>query len=194
MLLFVMLFTDEMNVVPNTNSQLQILMYHKSQSSMVHQNVCEICQLRVTENPKLRRCVLRFSKWGGNSQLDMQTLGENNLEETDVHVRIILKSILIKQDEGFLDTLVQLRVGNNGWLLRTTNTNLTGSIKYGVFLEKLSNWQRYEQFMTFLVMIPPIQFGNYPVSEETFYFLLHNGKWRKTRRCYGQRQDLKIHN
>jgi len=51
----------------------------------------------------------------------------------------------------------------------------------------------YEQLVMFLVMTPRIQFGNYPVSEETFYFLLHGGKWMKTIRCYDQSQDLKTH-
>jgi len=96
MLLFVMLFTNEMNVLPNTNSQLQILVSHNSQSSMVHQNVCEICYLRTTENPWLRRCDLSFSKWGGGTVRYVNVREKHNLEETDVHFRIILKSIFIK--------------------------------------------------------------------------------------------------
>ena len=87
-------FMNEMTVLPNSDSQLQILMTQNRQSSMAHQNVRETCYLSLTESPRLRRCVLRLSKWGGGTQFGMQTLRENTTWKK--HVRIILKSIFSK--------------------------------------------------------------------------------------------------
>jgi hypothetical protein len=91
---------NEMDVLPsNSNWKLQILMSHTSHCSMVHQSVCETCYRSVTENPRLRRRVLRFSKWVNKKKtIPQEVWHENvtrkhNLKETDVYVKVILKLI-----------------------------------------------------------------------------------------------------